>query len=432
VAVEEDTGPAIGEVALPDAGGARPTRAASAAPALPAVIGGKYRPVRLIAKGGMGAVYEVVHANTGEHLALKVMLARSLLAPDLVARFRREARIHSSVKSEHVVRVFDADVAPELDEAPFLVMELLSGQDFERICLERTPSATEVLDWLRQLGVALDKAHEEGIVHRDLKPENIFLAARDGLPSIVKVLDFGIAKMATEATGHSTATGQILGTPRYMAPEQAVGAREVSAAADRFALGLIAFRLLSGRHYFSGDNWVGLLREVARGPASRPSEMGCDRGSAFDVWFARACALAPKDRFATCAEQVEALARALDGVPMPASAWRRARRWVALGTAGAAMTIVWAVAHRRAPAPPRVVPPAAGARSNLPGATPAASPAAMVPTRALSVEATEPPRLPRESSTGHRARPRLAPAPKGGASAPESTKKPKDPIWDEP
>ena len=151
--------------------------------------------MRLIAKGGMGAVYEVVHANTGQHLALKVMLARSLLAPDLVERFRREARIHGAVKSDHVVRVVDADVAVELDDAPFLVMELLDGRDLERLCAERSPAATEVLDWLRQLAPALDKAHQEGIVHRDLKPENIFLAEREGLPPIIKILDFGIAKM---------------------------------------------------------------------------------------------------------------------------------------------------------------------------------------------------------------------------------------------
>ena len=126
---------------------------------LPALIGRKYKPLRLIARGGMGAVYEVVHANTGDHLALKLMLARSLLAPEMVERFRREARIQSSVKSEHVVRVVDADVAPELDGAPFLVMELLSGKDFERICAERQPSPAEVVDWLGQVSRALDRAH---------------------------------------------------------------------------------------------------------------------------------------------------------------------------------------------------------------------------------------------------------------------------------
>jgi serine/threonine protein kinase len=344
---DEETQPA--EASPPPAQGSAQTPAVTiAAVQLPPVIGGKYRPLRLIAKGGMGAVYEVVHTNTGAHLALKLMLARSLLAPDLVDRFRREARIHSSVKSEHVVQVVDADVAPELDDAPFLVMELLVGQDFERISLERAPSTTEVVDWMRQLGGALDKAHRAGIVHRDLKPENLFLAEREGLPPIVKILDFGIAKMAAEGAGSSTATGQILGTPRYMAPEQAVGAKEVSAAADRFALGLIAFRLLSGRHYFTGDNWVGLLREVSRGPTARPSALGCDRGSAFDAWFTRACARQPDDRYASCFEQVESLAQALTDAAATRSLWHRARPWAAVAVVcGLVATLVHGIGHRR-------------------------------------------------------------------------------------
>ncbi|HEV8549088.1 MAG TPA: serine/threonine-protein kinase, partial [Polyangiaceae bacterium] len=309
--------------------------AAGPPPQLPGVIAGRYRPLRLIARGGMGAVYEVVHENTGEHLALKLMLARSLLRPELVERFRREARIQSAVKSEHVVRVVDADVAPELDGAPFLVMELLQGMDFERICAERQPSPAEVVDWLRQAGRALDKAHEEKIVHRDLKPENIFLAERQGLPPIVKVLDFGVAKLMPEGdagTTGATATGQILGTPRYMAPEQASGAKKILPASDRFALGLIAFRLLAGRHYFEGDNWVTLLQMVTRGPTAAPSEMGCARGSTFDGWFARACAFEPGARFGSCAEQVDALAGALAGATVRARrvSWRR-RGLIALG-----------------------------------------------------------------------------------------------------
>ena len=355
---------------LRDAVRPTPVEAATQAPQLPAVIGGRYRPIRLIAKGGMGAVYEVVHANTGEHLALKLMLARSLLTPELVERFRREARIHSSVKSEHVVRVVDADVAHEIDDVPFLVMELLAGRDFERICVEGQPSSTEVIGWMRQLAAALDKAHGEGVVHRDLKPENLFLAERDGLPPIVKILDFGVAKMASEADGHATATGQILGTPRYMAPEQATDAKQISAAADRFALGLITFRMLCGRHYFAGDNLVVLLRNVGRGPREKPSAIGSKLGPAFDAWFARACALAPRERFATCAEQVDALAQAIEIEPARGRGRGRARAWVAaLGACGLAAA-AWAAVHRAAPgaapvetaraAPvPAIAPPAA-------------------------------------------------------------------------
>ncbi|HET6147906.1 MAG TPA: serine/threonine-protein kinase [Polyangia bacterium] len=335
---------------------------AASPPPLPAVIGGKYRPLRLIARGGMGAVYEVVHANTGEHLALKLMLARSLLAPELVARFRREARIQSSVKGDHVVRVVDADVAPEIDGAPFLVMELLVGHDLERICNQRRPAWHEITDWLGQVGPALDRAHQRGIVHRDLKPENLFLAEREALPPIVKILDFGVAKLITDVDQSSTLTGQILGTPRYMAPEQAAGAKNISPAADRFALGLIAFRFLSGRHYFEGgENWVTLLQAVTRGPTAPPSAMGCDLGAAFDAWFARACAVDPTRRFASCAEQVDALAGTLAGTSVPVPVPARRRQWSAGRVLGLAvltgicaiLTVLWTVgrgASHRSPA----------------------------------------------------------------------------------
>ena len=147
-----------------------------AASNLPATIASRYLPVRLIGKGGMGAVYEVEHARTGEHLALKVLLASAGAPAEALERFKREARASARIKSEHVVRVTDADVAPELDGAPFLVMELLEGIDLEQAAAEARPLPTTVVEWLRQVALALDKAHRLGIVHRDLKPENLFLA----------------------------------------------------------------------------------------------------------------------------------------------------------------------------------------------------------------------------------------------------------------
>jgi serine/threonine protein kinase len=439
VAPDEDTSPAIEAGASQDQAADRTTPAAEGTTTvqLPPMIGRKYRPLRLIARGGMGAVYEVLHVNTGEHLALKVMLARSLLAPNLVERFRREARIHSSVKSEHVVRVVDADVAPELDDAPFLVMELLIGQDFERICLDREPSATEVIDWMRQMSGALDKAHREGIVHRDLKPENLFLAQREGLPAIVKILDFGIAKMAAEGAGSSTATGQILGTPRYMAPEQAVGAKRITTAADRFALGLIAFRLLCRRHYFTGDNWVRLLRQVARGPITQPSAMGCNRGPAFDAWFSRACALQPRDRFATCVEQGEALAQALASASQVRSHWRRSRPLLALVAACGLVPLVWGIGRRRI-AVPRAVAGLADKASAVAAPREAVPPVAVSPAPPDSDPEPAAPDRPR-SRPAQRPRAQLPPrrrlAPlvtRAGKNDEAKSKPAPDRIWDEP
>jgi tRNA A-37 threonylcarbamoyl transferase component Bud32 len=404
-------------------------------PALPSIIGGKYRPTRLIARGGMGAVYEVVHANTGEHLALKLMLARSLLAPELVERFKREARIQSSVKSEHVVRVVDADVAPELEGAPFLVMELLAGKDFERICQERRPTPEEAVDWLAQVGRALDRAHREGIVHRDLKPENLFLSEREDQPPIVKVLDFGVAKMTSGTTeGNSTATGQILGTPRYMAPEQAAGAKQITPAADRCALGLIAFRLLCGRHYFEGDNWVSLLRDVTRGASKAPSEMGHDLGPAFDVWFAKACALDPAERFESCTEQVEALGKALADASVLArwkrAAWRarRAAGWTALAM-GCAAGVMFAVIGRQQDRP-AVAAPAEGHRSEpaRPGPLPdPAGPPGEVSPAAATAAPERPAAGARTAAGPDRPRKRrIAKTPR-----PPSARTP-DTIWEEP
>src|SRR5436190_1393663 len=124
------------------------------APNLPPIIASRYLPVRLIAKGGMGVVYEVEHARTGEHLALKMLLSRVGSAEEL-ERFKREARAPARIKSEHVVRVTDADVAPELDGAPFLVMELLDGADLEREAASSPPPPATVVEWLRQVARTL-------------------------------------------------------------------------------------------------------------------------------------------------------------------------------------------------------------------------------------------------------------------------------------
>jgi serine/threonine protein kinase len=131
-----------------------------------------------------------------------------------------------------VVRVIDADTSPELGGAPFLVMELLDGTDLAHQPAGTRPDWATVVDWLRQIASAIDKAHGVGIVHRDLKPENLFRSRREDRPPIVKVLDFGIVKMGDGGT--LTRSNEIIGTPRYMAPEQATPGTRVTAAADRY------------------------------------------------------------------------------------------------------------------------------------------------------------------------------------------------------
>jgi eukaryotic-like serine/threonine-protein kinase len=283
-----------------------------AAANLPQIIASRYRPIRLIATGGMGAVYEVEHTRTGEHLALKVLLSGMGSSAAAIERFKREARASARIKSEHVVRVTDADVAPELDGAPFLVMELLDGTDLERAATASQPAPEIVVAWLRQVALALDKAHRLGIVHRDLKPENLFLATVEGRRSIVKVLDFGIAKMIEEGTG-VTSSGQLLGTPRYMAPEQASPNARITPATDRYALGLIAYRLLVGESYYQGGAMV-ILGQILHDQLQPPSQRIARFGRAFDAWFTKACHRDPEQRFASASEQIQALAEAI-GLP---------------------------------------------------------------------------------------------------------------------
>jgi serine/threonine-protein kinase len=287
-----------------------------AAPKLPAVIASRYVPIRVIGRGGMGMVYEVEHARTGEHLALKVLLSTFEPSPDALERFRREARASARIKSDNVVRVTDADVAPELDGAPFLVMELLEGMDLEKAATASRPTPATVVEWLRQVAPAIDKAHRLGIVHRDLKPENLFLASGEGRPAIVKILDFGIAKMAQEGTG-ATGSGQVIGTPKYMAPEQAVGSARVKPATDLYALGLVAYRLLMGESYYKDENVMSILGLLLHGRLELPSARDPKFGAAFDDWFKKACSRQPEGRFASAAVQVEALAEALGLATVP-------------------------------------------------------------------------------------------------------------------
>ncbi|MBE7483310.1 MAG: serine/threonine protein kinase [Polyangiaceae bacterium] len=283
---------------------------------LPPLVAGRYRPLRVLGKGGMGVVYVVEHVHTGEQLALKVLSAQAVGSTTAVERFKREARVPAQIKSEHVVRVTDADVAPELG-ALFLVMELLEGSDLDRLS-DGTPRAPErVLSWFRQLARGLDKAHRMGIVHRDLKPENLFLTHREDGSDWIKILDFGIAKFVADggAEGRATETGNVVGTPRYMAPEQATGeVSRIGPAVDVWALGMIAFRLLGGRDYWTAPTIAQLIHQIVYEPLAPPSARGVDLGPAFDAWFARSCARDPADRWPSVGEQVEALAQAVLGV----------------------------------------------------------------------------------------------------------------------
>ncbi len=276
------------------------------------VVCGRYRVEKLIGRGGMGTVYAVTHANTGEELALKLLhpaLAENVAA---VERFKTEARAPVRIGSEHVVRVVDADVSPELD-VPFIVMERLDGHDLRSEVKRRGGlPASEVVFFLRQVARALDKAHQKGIVHRDLKPANLYLVKREDGSPLVKILDFGIAKLTDDAAQELTVAGQVFGTPWYMAPEQARGELgKVGPATDLWALGLIAFQLLTGRNYWTADGMAALIAQICYEPMAPPTQHAPQLGPAFDLWFAKACHREVPQRFTNARDMVEELANAL-------------------------------------------------------------------------------------------------------------------------
>ncbi|AUX37878.1 MULTISPECIES: serine/threonine-protein kinase [Sorangium] len=215
------------------------------------LIAGKYRVDRLLDKGAMGAVIAATHMDLGELRAIKLLLPATAADPEMCERFLREARIAARLKSEHAVKVHDVGRLPS--GLPFMVMEFLDGRDLRVIRKKRGPLPVEEATlYVIQACDALAEAHALGLVHRDVKPANLFLThTREGTPCI-KVLDFGISKVSEAASlGVSemrTSTGQMLGTPHYMPPEQMRGQRDVDARADIWAVGSLLYVLLTGRY----------------------------------------------------------------------------------------------------------------------------------------------------------------------------------------
>jgi len=242
-----------------------------------AEIDGRYRVIELIGEGGMGKVYLAEHVEIGKRVALKVLHPSYSRMPDLVERFRREARAASKIGHPNIVDVTDSGTTA--DGSVYFVMEYLEGVELGSV-IERE-GALDVARALKitgQISRALSAAHREGIIHRDLKPENIFLIARDGTADVVKVLDFGIAK-TTEAEAarerRLTSPGMAMGTPEYMSPEQAAG-RPADARCDVYALGAILYEMVTGVPPYSGDNFMEILTKKATQDPPPPSHVRGD------------------------------------------------------------------------------------------------------------------------------------------------------------
>jgi serine/threonine-protein kinase len=252
----------------------------------------------VIGRGAMGEVYEAVDAG-GQSVAIKMLSQASLSNMQHVQRFLRELRTAAAIDSPNVVRVIEIGEQP----LPHLVMERLRGKDLATILRGKAKlSEAKIIDMLRQVGAGITAAGAAGIIHRDLKPQNVFLAGVTW-----KVLDFGVAR-ATD-TGDTLTSGQVVGTPAYMAPEQARGAA-VDHKTDLYALAGIAYRALTGHAPFSGGEIADLLYRVVHTPPRRPTSLA---KLAPDVDLVLAIGLAKDStlRFATAKELVDAIASAL-------------------------------------------------------------------------------------------------------------------------
>ncbi|PKN54417.1 MAG: serine/threonine protein kinase, partial [Deltaproteobacteria bacterium HGW-Deltaproteobacteria-14] len=268
---------------------------------------------RVLGEGGYGVVYSARNVATGQRVAVKVLHPRHVAADDreLARRFEREAERASGLRHPNTVRVFDHGRTD--DGARFIVMELLEGEDLgQRLLRAGALPESEAVAVLGCVLRALAEAHEAGLVHRDIKPDNIFLA-RVGLDAdIVKVLDFGLAKLTHGGVSALTQTGVIVGTPAYLSPEQCYG-QEVDRRSDLYALGCVAYHMLAGQPPFVAEDTIGYLLQhsqiaprdvrLAAGPDAAISD-GLAR------WVHRLLKKRPEARFRSAAEALEALEQA--------------------------------------------------------------------------------------------------------------------------
>lgn len=236
------------------------------------IVQDRYRVVRLLGEGGMGEVYEVEHVRIGRRLALKRLHTTYANDESILERFHREARAATMIGNKHIVEVTDMGELP--DGSPYIVLEFLKGRDLSQLLRdEGALPVSRVVSIMRQVCDGLAAAHDKGIVHRDLKPENIFLLDDQDHEDFVKLLDFGISKIKEKAeeVDSLTATGQALGTPFYMSVEQAHGQRDIDGRTDIYALGVILYRMLTGRLPFQSETYMTLMVEILTEDPPMPS-----------------------------------------------------------------------------------------------------------------------------------------------------------------
>jgi serine/threonine-protein kinase len=392
------------------------------------VLDGRFQVEKALASGASGDVYEAQHLALGHRVAIKILRPGIPETADIRRkRFLREARVAAQIRSDHVVRVFDF-VAPEHGPT-YIVMELLHGETLaERVYRTGPLPWAEAVDYMVQAAKPLAQMHDEGIVHRDVKPSNLFLERDADGKERIKLLDFGIAAFqAPVARPDSSLTWSemIVGTPRYMAPEQIVSSKQVDARADVWALGVTLYELLSGAPPFDGATVLAVLNQIEHQEPAPLTRRRPDLPAELAAVVHRCLAKDPASRPADARALVEALARPARGEtvaparrPWPRAAW-------AAGVVGGALILVGIAlaAHRNEAdaAPPEpgasavattlpvVVPPASITETEQPAAAVPAA-ATVPPTAAVSVRPAPAQR-----------RPAARPAPRATLRPPPST-----------
>ena len=278
---------------------------------------GKYKLLELLGQGGMGVVFKAEHAALGRTVAIKVIDKSRVNNPKIVARFRREIQAAAALDHPNIVVAFDADC---VGETHFLVMEYVDGSDLGTLAERRGKLfVDEACEYARQTAVGLQHAHEKGMVHRDIKPNNLVLTFRDGGEPLIKILDMGLAKFVSEEFEDAapqeagtdeqglTQAGKIMGTPDYMAPEQAWHIKDVDIRSDIFSLGCTLFHLVTGRLPFRGASVKETLMTRTNSDAPRLSLFEPDVPLELEAIVGKMLARQPGDRFQSPLEVAEVL-----------------------------------------------------------------------------------------------------------------------------
>jgi serine/threonine-protein kinase len=275
------------------------------------LVAGKYLVGEKIGEGGIGVVYKAKHVQLEQDVAIKHVKRSEAARAEVVERFLQEARLAAKIKNEHAVKVQDVDVLES--GVPYIVMELLEGRDLETMVQESPLPIGTAVDYVLQACEALAEAHAAGIVHRDLKPGNLFLAQRPGGASMVKVLDFGISKVAAAPQRKVTRVGECLGTPEYMSPEQLRAQGDVDARSDIWALGATLYELVTGKLPFPGDDLPQLCVSILTKPPVPMSAVHPDATPELEAVVARCLEKEPSKRYQNVAELAHALSALWEG-----------------------------------------------------------------------------------------------------------------------